>query len=363
MHQFKSGDWSPDFLARINRLANGSSSSTITTSTRAQILAVQTLLATGRPALQIDGQLYDWTKSLGAKRYWSHTDTKLANLLSTAIDRYESWANYQTFFTQLITRQPRSLLNCPTLLRELSANESLLKNSQLESWLINAALRAAKLHKRTINADTLFCKDSISNVAVVGNAPQLLQAKYGDSIDAADCVLRFNTFVIDDSLQVNTGKRTDIWCVNPGFDFKNLKTFPCRLTWLSGYFPYHRPSNYWHHLSKQLERQSDTTFLCTSHAIWCDLVSKLHAPPSAGLLCLYTLMAATCRVNAYGFSGVSKSDTFSDETQGVNSANQSHHYGDAIGDSNRHNWAAEKKLLKQLQIEALKQDDPLLIFH
>lgn len=354
LHQFTSGRWTPEFQQTVSRIAHSSHRANERT------LALKTLLATGSPALHIDGQLTEWANELAEKRHWSFADRKLANFLATGVDHYDSWSNHQQFFNQLINRQPRSLANCPALLCELAVKLDNNDNTlQPDTWLSNVARRSLRLHKRIRNAKEAFRSGSIDTIAIVGNAPGLLQAKNGDAIDSADCVLRFNQIVINDRLQTSTGQRTDIWCVNPGFDFRHLPRFPSRYVWLSGYLPYHRPSAYWLQLENQLATRSDTTFMHASHSLWCELVAQLHAPPSAGLLCLYTLMQTPCRLQVYGFSGLESDD----HKQSTKNQTQSHHYGDGGADSGRHNWAAEQRLLRKIQHSLSSQANERISFH
>ena len=191
LHQFKSGDWSPEFILEVSRFANGSANA------QEQLVACSVMLATGKPALHIDGHLLEWTNRLINKHYWSTTDRKLANALATAIDQYDSWSNYQNFFDQLILRQPRSLCHCPALLVELAGRMNNANSTlRVDDWLTKIAKRNAALQSRVLDAGRFFNRATIDTVAVVGNSPGLLESDHGEAIDSADCVLRFNNICL-----------------------------------------------------------------------------------------------------------------------------------------------------------------------
>ena len=52
---------------------------------------------------------------------------------------------------------------------------------------------------------------------LVGNGPSVMLSKNGPLIDAADCVVRFNLYVLRPELAEWTGTRTDVWAVNKGY--------------------------------------------------------------------------------------------------------------------------------------------------
>lgn len=170
-------------------------------------------------------------------------------------------------------------------------------------------------------------------VAVVGNAPSLLGAGHGASIDAAAHVVRFNRAVTDEALAADVGRRTDALVLSPGA-VRRGRPLPAPRVVLTGCDPLTRPSRYWRHLAAA--RPSGVAAF--PDTLWHTLVARLGAPPSAGLLALawYERHAPGTPVDAHGFG------LLEEEASPAEAAN---HYADGEPRSTRHDWAAERALL------------------
>ena len=231
---------------------------------------------------------------------------------------------------------------------------------QYEHLLNNKLQRQAKLAQRLLrlkkSVDERLFLDLHSNkpdnnatpvtVAVVGNAPSLLDVPRGRHIDEHDVVVRFNTPVLTEKYQLYSGQRTDVWVLSPNVARKvplpNVQTMI-----VSGINILAGESGYWQHLAKYNGERQLALF---RQEIWYQLAARLQAPPTAGLL-LLTSLARTkgLRVSAFGFSGkcnVSSVDTNAlklsvSRGPGVN------HYADSQSASTRHNWAAEAEMLTE----------------
>ena len=175
-------------------------------------------------------------------------------------------------------------------------------------------------------------------IAVVGNAPTLLERDDGERIDSADLVIRFNRVELTPPLTRHTGSRTDLWIRTPSVSPDHRPT-KARAIAISGSVPFVRPSRYWQTLvAKELRLPS----LGKAPALsgldadsWHALVATLQAPPSAGLLTIASLRRTrpSAHLEVYGFSGLA-------------GARGSNHYGDRDKASSRHDWSAETAWLE-----------------
>lgn len=167
-------------------------------------------------------------------------------------------------------------------------------------------------------------------VAVVGNAPDILNRQQGREIDSADVVIRFNQTGLSERTAVDIGRRTDVWIMSPS---KKLSLCPTTASAIvvSGIHPITRPSGYWTalaHIEKALGE--------FGIGIWYDLVKLFDAPPTAGALTLASLQAMSMNldVRCYGF-------TFDYKAHGTTA----NHHADNQSRSTRHNWRAESAWL------------------
>ena len=223
----------------------------------------------------------------------------------------------------------------------------------LNDTLQQKAILAQTLLKRKKSVDERLFPDLCSNqsdnnakqvsVAVVGNAPSLLDQAQGRSIDEHDVVVRFNSPVLTEKYQVYSGRRTDVWVVSP--ELARQAPMPSVHTKIvSGINILAGESGYW----QQLARHSmDVQLALFRQEIWYQLVSKLHAPPTAGLLMLTSLARTRgLRVTAFGFSG--NGNKLTGNAASCQAPNQhTNHYADRRPASTRHNWAAEAQLLTE----------------
>ncbi len=177
----------------------------------------------------------------------------------------------------------------------------------------------------------------VSQIAVVGNAPSILNRKQGGAIDNADLVVRFNQINLSETWAVDVGTRTDLWVISPGFITHKLRA-SVHAQMLTSIHPLSRDSRYWINLAKQPSR----SLSLIEPRIWYELVNELKAPPSSGLLVLRTLnaIAPHANVRCYGFSALA--------THGKSE----NHYGDRHRASDRHNWLLEAQLIRALAGQA-----------
>lgn len=179
------------------------------------------------------------------------------------------------------------------------------------------------LSERKINQDSDNCR-----VAVVGNAPCLLDRKDGLLIDEHDVVVRFNAADVSERYRAQTGSRTDLWVVSPALP-NQQQTLPSKALAISGVNPLAGQSGYW----KSLHKRGIPLMMQFSQQHWYALVNELGAPPSAGLLVLHSLALepSALEVNAFGFT---RTENLNEQTKGA-------HYSDTNTGSARHNWPAE----------------------
>jgi len=169
---------------------------------------------------------------------------------------------------------------------------------------------------------------------IVGNSPAELNSGNGAKIDAHDLIIRFNNFSVQAPFDMDYGARTDIWVrSSPGSDVKNRDISAFKLIMFSGNFNNPR----WK-LLKQYLRHKPVGFFPTSY--WHELAEQLKAPPSAGLLTLYTIfkiVGPLPKANIFGFSLKSQ----------LQKSAQAHYF-DAAKPETRHNWQKEQEIFETL---------------
>ncbi len=177
-------------------------------------------------------------------------------------------------------------------------------------------------------------------ICVVGNAGHLLGAGVGSAIDDNGMVIRFNRYRHLTSRDTDIGSRISVWVGAP-----NYRGSPnCDVPWIvvSGPDVRFRRRD-WSALRPALEK--GTPILTVPLPVWCSLVRRLHAPPSAGLL-----MLAWLRELQGGWLGISAAGF----GLGGSGSMPYHHADPAQRPSARHNWAGELALLQLWRQEGLQ---------
>ena len=110
---------------------------------------------------------------------------------------------------------PRLLAACEAAAREPQR----LERSEKRLLPLAMALERRLLDWPVLLTDLLRRSDGAasdeSHIAVVGNAPSLLDRHDGDRIDSADLIVRFNRPALTPALAAHCGTRTDVWVMNP----------------------------------------------------------------------------------------------------------------------------------------------------
>lgn len=118
-------------------------------------------------------------------------------------------------------------------------------------------------------------------LCVVGNAAALGASRLGKSIDDRGGVVRFNQFARAPSHVEDIGKRLDVWVLSPGY----RGPVPRSVQWVVVAGPDVRYTlRNWDTVLPLL--QSGSKVLTVPLAVWRGLVTRLQAPPSAGVLLL-----------------------------------------------------------------------------
>lgn len=166
------------------------------------------------------------------------------------------------------------------------------------------------------------------SIALVGNGPQTRGMALGEEIDAHKLVIRFNRADTSENFRQDIGSRSDIRVISPSYvsQLPADTTLPLAVT---GCLPFDRPGRYWQKLASL--RQSPTVYFDPS--VWRSLVAQLHAPPSAGLLCLAELSLFRAQVGAISVYGIS-----------TGARSSRNHYSDRHRRSTRHDWDKEARL-------------------
>jgi len=229
--------------------------------------------------------------------------------------------------------------------RVLSRFPTLLSAVHFDSSRFGRNLRTTRLAKQLIRNTTdlsahLVQDEQALKISIVGNAPTEIGKNDGQIIDNSDLVFRFNSAIISPQYSPAYGSRTDYWVVSPSYPFRKDEPKAENIV-ISGIAPFHKPSLYWQALAKLNNDSTNVRFFVFPSEIWYQLVSRLHAPPSAGLLCLATILplqSQALSVELFGFSRYRETEK--------------NHYGDSSRRSSRHNWSEESKLINELATNA-----------
>lgn len=273
--------------------------------------------------------------ALASKSFWTPLQTKYANTLATAITIEDSWHKHELLLQHICSTNLSKFKYSPAVLQytlDQNRHESGTSTRQQKTEALQAT--ANTFLKGIAALETYLTDHSIKTVSVVGNSPSVLENENGESIDSADCVIRFNNTSHSDKYLKHTGCKTDIWVTSPGYQFRGEESCQSNYVCLSGYFPYKRVNKYWH----LLNHQTNADLLEFSSAVWPELTKELQAPPSSGLQCLTALSRSNLQIKAYGF-------TLDREKE---SRNDKNHFRDSQRRSTRHNWQAESSLLRKL---------------
>ena len=120
-----------------------------------------------------------------------------------------------------------------------------------------------------------------SGLCVVGNAAALGGSRLGEAIDGCGGVVRFNQFAQATSHAQDIGRRLDVWVLSPGY----RGPVPRSVQWVVVAGPDVRYTlGNWDMVLPLLRAGSKV--LTVPLAVWRGLVSRLQAPPSAGVLLL-----------------------------------------------------------------------------
>lgn len=176
-------------------------------------------------------------------------------------------------------------------------------------------------------------------IVVVGNAAVLCGHGFGERIDRAGAVIRFNLFRSPETRDFDIGKRTDVWSVSPGYRGLpipdvgwGIVTGPDMRFGLQD----------WSAVVPLLD--AGRPVLTVPLSVWKGAVQRLQAPPSAGILTLAwirELLASWEGVTSVGIgAGLSRDGRY----------HLADHRQRAVS---RHRWEAERQLVAQWEEEGL----------
>lgn len=165
-------------------------------------------------------------------------------------------------------------------------------------------------------------------IAIVGNSANLAGRGAGAQIDQADFVIRFNHCFSEHTNAADTGQKTDIWAVAPGFRGPQQQA---ALTILTG------PAMLWQQQQLRYLQQLQTPVMHIPLECWRVLVRQFAAPPSAAPLVVRLLLSNGIKPEQLLLFGLSQGPV------------ARYHY--ALPEhqpSLRHHWAAEQEWWQQL---------------
>lgn len=206
---------------------------------------------------------------------------------------------------------------------------------------IQASIRAMQTAWRAEFAQWLLQRRS-GGICIVGNGGQLLGSGLGGEIDRYPVVVRFNQFRGSSSITADIGDRLEVWVTAPGYS----GAVPPGVPWvvISGPEMAFKLQD-WGRF--EASRKWGARVLTVPLQAWSELVRVFDAPPSAGLLFLAwarSLLGSWGPIRAVGFGRV---------TAGA----MPYHHADANHrPASRHNWPAERRLLRVWQEQGLHVD-------
>lgn len=174
-------------------------------------------------------------------------------------------------------------------------------------------------------------------VAVVGNSPSEMGRTNGQVIDSNDIVIRFNNFPIHPRYKRGYGSKCTIWVRTPSIEeVPYRKDIHPKTIVFTGTLLRHIRNGNWKSMLALCDK--DINLAIFDNMTFRKLTNMLNAPPSAGILTIYSLHHLDhffSQVSHFGFS--------------FNNNGQNHLY-DKCKASKRHNWTAEKKIFSELVI-------------
>lgn len=237
----------------------------------------------------------------------------------------EDWLNYLAFRHDLgypLTSNQKAMLE-----QVFSNNWQLIRLAIRSNGAFNIYKRIKYSSGTTKNSEELSeIIKAVSCIQIVGNSANLIGKNFGRGIDNSELVIRFNHCFSLNAANIDFGSKIDLWVGAP--DFKGLPpkakgylmSGPDMLNW--------RPNR-----PKPFAKLGPLEGFPL--VIWRKLVREIAAPPSAGLLTCSWLIQSIPSAEKWlcGFD-------LNDESS------QYHHSSKQYQASSRHNWVAERQLLK-----------------
>jgi hypothetical protein len=173
-------------------------------------------------------------------------------------------------------------------------------------------------------------------IAVLGNGALGQGSAGGKFIDSHDHVFRFNNFPSEKIYEKDYGRKTTVWVRTPSIHEVPLRDDiePATIIFSSPLMLHTRNGN-WKWMVAYCGR--DEQLVLFDSAVFRELVQKLNAPPSAGLLAVSNISCLSddpTRLSLLGFD--------------FNTGKQSHYF-DNQKPAGRHNWPAEKILFSRIR--------------
>lgn len=276
-----------------------------------------------------------------------YVQNKNKSLPADKILKFAAIYNDGGFYTEALSLYNKALEANKALVEEKCYLALTATVTERYPELPGASIEAYNLYKQVEASQKEFVrlvKEANGDVCVVGNSPIELNTGNGENIDSHNLIIRFNNYSTDYPHSKDYGTKTDIWIKSGHYaDVKRRDISDYKHIIVSGPNSIHR-SPYGADLFKEyVDAGKSVGFF--PHSLTTEVISKIEAPPSAGILVLYWLYKLTGplkRENVYGFS-------FTDQLENKSS----HYFSDASsGDFYHHNWKAERKLFDSLFIDS-----------
>lgn len=193
-----------------------------------------------------------------------------------------------------------------------------------------------------------YVRANRGSICVVGNAARMRGSCVGPQIDQHQVVIRFNCFAtsvaepVEESVLADTGKRLDVWTFSPILKMEHTeRALEAKWLVMSGPDARHYVAD-WQFAIPML--QQGHRVLSVPLEIWRSLVTELQAPPSAGLLTLAWMIELLGDIKGLSAAGFQR---------GRYDAGRYHYALPNHKPSVRHNWEAERHLLRQWESQGL----------
>jgi hypothetical protein len=181
---------------------------------------------------------------------------------------------------------------------------------------------------------------SDKKIVILGNADSGKGRSDGKFIDSHDHVFRFNNFPSEKRYVKDYGQKITVWVRTPSIHEVPLRQeIRPQTIILSSPLMLHTKNGNWKWMVEYCDR--DEQLVLFDASVFRELVQKLNAPPSAGILAACNISELSHDLSCIRFRGFD-----------FNTGRQSHYF-DNQKPASRHNWDIEKLIFSKITERSL----------